>query len=94
MGVDWVRGSGAHAQHLTYGLEHGLYDQGEVDNAQTKFRQNSARSALQTVESMGVDWVRGSGAHAQHLTYGLEHGLFSQDQVDAAQAKYTASRRK
>ena len=37
MGVDFVRGSQAHNPHLQYGLEHELYSQIDVDNAQGKY---------------------------------------------------------
>jgi len=37
IGVDFVRGSQAHNPHLQYGLEHELYSQIDVDNAQGKY---------------------------------------------------------
>ena len=91
MGLDFVRGSQAHAQHLTYGLEHELYSQDAIDTANTEFRQTKARKVLETVELMGLDFVRGSQVHAPHLTYGLEHELYNQTTVDATQKRYEAS---
>ena len=91
MGLDWVKESQEHAPHLEYGLKHGVYDQSAVDGAQTKFRQNSAKTTLRTVESMGIDWVKGSH-HAPDLIYGLEHRLYDQSAVDGAQGRYEASR--
>ena len=93
-GADWVRGSQYHAPHLTYGLEHGLFDQTAVDAAQTTHQNTQAREVLGTVELMGIDFVRGNQYHAPHLTYGLEHGLFDQTAVDAAHRKYESTQRK
>ena len=42
---------------------------------------------------MGLDFVRGSGAHAPYLKYGLENKLYSQKEVNAAQNRYSASRK-
>jgi hypothetical protein len=91
MGEDWIKGS-LDAKHLRYGLEHGLYDLSAVDSANTKFRESQAKYAIEKVELMGEEWIKESLGDAPHLQYGLEHKLFKQADVDAAQKRYEDSR--
>lgn len=61
---------------------------------QTQDLEQRARKVLETVELMGVDFVRGSKDYNSDLTYGLNSGLFDQADVDTAQKTYETSRRK
>ena len=57
----------------------------------TRNLEQEARRVLNVVELIGVDFIRGSQVHNPHLQYGLEHELYSQADVDAAQKKYEES---
>jgi len=94
MGLDFIKRSQAHNPHLDYGLEHGLYDQEAVDAANTTYQNNKAQKVLSTVELMGLDFIKGSQAHNPHLDYGLQHKLFTPEDVDRAQQRYISSHRK
>ena len=80
---------------LKYGLQHRLFTQAEVDAAEVKFRdlteyttfrEHTAREALGSVPIRGVDGL--SERSREGLQYGLQHGLFTQADVDAAQKRY------
>jgi len=93
-GAAFVRTSPVHNPHLQYGLENGLYNKEEVDAADTKFRKTKAREVLKTVEDHGAAFVLTSPVHNPHFQYGLEKGLFDQEEVHAAQRIYENSRKK
>jgi|GEM_PF-6752005 len=93
-GVAFVRNSRGDNSHLQYGLENGLYNKEEVDAADTKFRKTKAREVLKTVEDHGAAFVLTSPVHNPHFQYGLEKGLFDQEEVHAAQRIYENSRKK
>ncbi len=59
---------------------------------QTQDLEQIAREALGLVLANGVDGL--SQRSREGLQYGLEHGLFKQADLDAAQKRYEASRRK
>ena len=59
---------------------------------QTQDLESIAREALRFVPTSGVDGL--PQRSREGLQYGLEKGLFTQEQVDAAMARYRASRRK
>jgi len=61
-------------------------------NPRTQDLEQIAREALGFVPTSGVDGL--AQKSREGLQYGLEHGLFAQKDVDAAQARYVASRRK
>ena len=93
-GVDWVQRSSTLNPHLQYGLEQGLYDQSAVDGAQKKYRASEAREVLNVIERQGIDWIHRSATLTLHLRYGLENGLYGRSEMDLAQERYEASRRK
>lgn len=72
----------AHAAHLQNA------NPADVDAAQTAYQTKSAADALDAVRLLGIDWVTAAPPQAQHLAYGLEHALFDQAVVDAAQKEY------
>ena len=59
---------------------------------QTQDLESIARRELGYVLTSGVDGLGEQGR--KRLQYGLEQGLFKQEDVDAAQKRYEASRKK
>ena len=63
----------------------------QVDN----YRTESAREALQAVETHGIKGIGSSpGYFGPHLRYGIHAKLLTQEDVDAVQKKYEDSRRR
>ena len=83
-----VNGAPVNRDALNYGLEHRLYGQADVNNAQLAYQQKEARDALEMVTRHGVN---GAPVNRDALNYGLEHKIFSQSDIDAAQTKYKKS---
>jgi len=54
--------------------------------------EQRAREALKFVPTSGVDEL--SQRSKEGLKYGLEHGLYSQTDVDSAQERYEKSKKK
>ncbi len=84
-----VNGSPVNRLALNYGLEHNVFTQDDIDNAQLTFHQRQARDALDMVTRHGVN---GSPVNRLALNYGLEHNVFTQDDIDIAQGKYESDR--
>jgi len=59
---------------------------------QTQDLESIAREALRFVPTSGVDGL--PQRSREGLQYGLLHGLFKQEDVDAVQKRYEASHRK
>ena len=58
----------------------------------TKNLEQEARESLRFIPTSGIDGI--SQRNKECLTYGLEHGLFTQKDVDSAQRKYEESHKK